>query len=87
MKLGAIAGLARCLILFAGMSLYGAPAFAQSDPLPSWNDGPAKQTIITFVKDTTTRGSPKFVDPTARIATFDQDGTTWVEQQIGRAHV
>ena len=55
---------------------------AQTDPLPSWNEGPAKQAILSLVKDTTTAGSPKFVDPAARIATFDQDGTTWVEQPI-----
>jgi phosphoglycolate phosphatase-like HAD superfamily hydrolase len=51
-----------------------------NDPLPSWNDGPAKQAIITFVKETTTEGNPKFVEPPERIAAFDQDGTTWVEQ-------
>jgi hypothetical protein len=51
-----------------------------TDPLPSWNDGPAKQAIVTFVKETTTQGSPKFVEPEERIAAFDQDGTTWVEQ-------
>jgi haloacid dehalogenase-like hydrolase len=51
-----------------------------TDPLPSWNDGAAKQAIIAFVKDTTTQGSPKFVEPAERIATFDQDGTLWVEQ-------
>jgi phosphoserine phosphatase len=68
-------------MVFAGIGL-GAQAFAQSDPLPAWNDGPAKQAIISFVKDTTTQGSPKFVDPAARIATFDQDGTTWVEQPL-----
>jgi phosphoglycolate phosphatase-like HAD superfamily hydrolase len=51
-----------------------------NDPLPSWNGGPAKQAIITFVTDTTTQGSPKFVEPQDRIAAFDQDGTTWVEQ-------
>jgi hypothetical protein len=51
-----------------------------SDPLPSWNDGPAKQAIVSFVKETTIPGTPKFVEPEARIATFDQDGTTWVEQ-------
>jgi phosphoglycolate phosphatase-like HAD superfamily hydrolase len=59
-----------------------AQAQAQTDPLPSWNDGPAKQAILTFVKETTTQASPKFVDPVARIATFDQDGTTWVEQPL-----
>ncbi len=50
------------------------------DPLPSWNDGPAKQAILNFVKVTTDHNSPKFVRSEERIATFDQDGTTWVEQ-------
>jgi hypothetical protein len=52
------------------------------DPLPSWNDGPAKQAIVEFVKATTTQGSPQFVSPEERIATFDQDGTLWVEHPI-----
>src|SRR5215472_17134068 len=52
------------------------------DPLPSWNDGPAKQAILEFVKATTTQGSPDFVPPDERIATFDQDGTLWVEHPI-----
>lgn len=60
-------------------SLY---AQAQTDPLPSWNDGPAKQAILTFVKETTTQGSSKFVPPAERIATFDQDGTLWVEHPM-----
>jgi len=51
-----------------------------TDPLPSWNDVPAKQAIVSFVKQTTTKGNPKFVEPEERIATFDQDGTLWVEQ-------
>jgi haloacid dehalogenase-like hydrolase len=55
---------------------------AQSDPLPSWNEGPTKTAIIEFVKATTEEGGPKFVPPEARIATFDQDGTTWVEQPM-----
>jgi phosphoserine phosphatase len=50
------------------------------DPLPSWNDGAPKKAIITFVNETTTPGGPKFVEPEGRIAAFDQDGTTWVEQ-------
>jgi phosphoserine phosphatase len=53
-----------------------------ADPLPSWNDGPAKQAILEFVKKTTMQGSPQFVPPEARIATFDQDGTLWVEHPI-----
>jgi phosphoserine phosphatase len=52
------------------------------DPLPSWNDGPTKQAITEFVKATTTQGSPQFVSPEERIATFDQDGTLWVEHPI-----
>jgi phosphoglycolate phosphatase-like HAD superfamily hydrolase len=54
-------------------------AQAARDPLPSWNNGPAKQAIVDFVRATTDKGSPKFVPPAERIATFDQDGTLWVE--------
>jgi hypothetical protein len=58
-------------------------ALAQSgDPLPSWNDGPAKDAILKFVRATTEASSPDFVPPEERIATFDQDGTLWVEQLI-----
>jgi haloacid dehalogenase-like hydrolase len=57
-------------------------AQAQTDPLPSWSDGPAKRAIVDLVKATTDRASPNFVPPEARIATFDQDGTTWVEHPI-----
>jgi phosphoserine phosphatase len=53
-----------------------------ADPLSSWNDGAAKQAIVEFVKATTTQGSPQFVPPEARIATFDQDGTLWVEHPM-----
>jgi phosphoserine phosphatase len=53
-----------------------------SDPLPSWNGGAAKQAIVEFVKVTTTQGSPHFVSPEERVATFDQDGTLWVEHPI-----
>jgi phosphoglycolate phosphatase-like HAD superfamily hydrolase len=51
-------------------------------PLASWNDGPAKQAILDFVRATTDRNSPKFVPPEQRIATFDQDGTLWVEHPM-----
>ena len=51
-------------------------------PLSAWNDGPAKQAIIAFVKETTTQGSPEYVPPEERIATFDQDGTLWVEHPM-----
>lgn len=64
--------------------LLTAPASAQttSGALPSWNEGPAKQAILDFVRDTTDRASPKFVPPEERIATFDQDGTLWVEHPV-----
>src|SRR4249920_457724 len=58
-------------------------AFAQSaDPLPSWNDGRTKQSIVDFVATVTTPGTPDFVPPGERIATFDNDGTLWVEQPL-----
>jgi phosphoglycolate phosphatase-like HAD superfamily hydrolase len=59
-----------------------AQARAQTDPLPSWNDGPARKTIVEFVQATTDKAGPKFVAPEARIATFDQDGTLWVEHPM-----
>jgi len=52
------------------------------DPLPSWNDGAAKKAIVEFVQSTTTSSNPKFVPPPERIATFDQDGTLWVEHPV-----
>lgn len=61
----------------------GAPlAQAQpvADPLPSWRDGPRKRALLDFVAAVTTAGSPAFVPPPARIATFDNDGCLWVEQ-------
>ena len=57
-------------------------AATSSDALPSWNDGPARQAIIDFVRATTDQASPKFVAPGERIATFDQDGTLWVEHPM-----
>ena len=58
------------------------PALAQGDPLPSWNDGPAKSAILDFVKRVTTDGGPEMVPPADRIAVFDNDGTLWSEQPI-----
>jgi hypothetical protein len=52
------------------------------DPLPSWNDGAAKQSIVEFVAKVTKSGSPDFVPPAERIATFDNDGTLWAEQPM-----
>ena len=63
------------LFIFCFTLLYG-------DPLPSWNEGAAKQAIIDFVQKTTDPSSAFFVPLEERVATFDQDGTLWVEQPI-----
>ncbi|HKN29290.1 MAG TPA: HAD family hydrolase [Roseiarcus sp.] len=65
----------------AGVSVVG-PAGAETDPLPSWNDGLAKGAILKFVRVTTDSASPDFVPPERRIVTFDQDGTLWVEHPM-----
>lgn len=53
-----------------------------ADPLPAWNDGAAKASIVAFVEKVTREGSPDFVPAAERIATFDNDGTLWAEQPI-----
>lgn len=68
-------------LLAIGLRLVPGVAHGE-DPLASWNDGAAKQAIVDFVKATTTQGSPQFVAPEERIATFDQDGTLWVEHPM-----
>lgn len=55
---------------------------AAADPLPSWNDGPSKRAILDLVKATTDRTGARFVPIEDRIATFDQDGTLWVEHPL-----
>src|SRR5271170_7695591 len=60
----------------------GGAAFAQTDPLPSWNDGAVKKSITDFVAKVTTAGSPDFVPVPERIATFDNDGTLWCEKPL-----
>ena len=72
---------ALALIGLARGPLLGADP-AKSDPLPSWNDGAAKQAIVAFVGKVTQQGSPDFVPPAERIATFDNDGTLWCEQPM-----
>lgn len=64
------------------LCLIGTNSGAAEDPLPSWNDGAAKTAIEQFVHVTTDPASPDFVPPAKRIATFDQDGTLWVEHPI-----
>lgn len=53
-----------------------------ADPLPAWNDGKSKQSIVDFVKRVTTRSGKDFVPPAERIAVFDNDGTLWAEQPL-----
>ena len=80
---GSTAGLAAGLALPALVPWGLAPvALAQSDALPSWNDGPAKQSILDFVSRTTTNGSRDWVPVPERIACFDNDGTLWTEQPM-----
>jgi len=68
--------LAVLLVAFASGSA------AARDPLPSWNDGPTKKAILEFVAAVTDAGGNDYVEPAERIATFDNDGTLWVEQPI-----
>jgi phosphoserine phosphatase len=72
-------------LLAAGLAaglLRGTGAFAQTDPLASWNDTAPKRAILDFVRRTTTSGSGDFVPVDRRIAVFDNDGTLWTEQPI-----
>jgi hypothetical protein len=73
----------------ATLSILFAPALpilrevqAGADPLPSWNDGPTKQAILNFVARVTQQDSPDFVPADDRVATFDNDGTLWVEHPM-----
>lgn len=63
------------ILLFLSIPIY-------ADELPSWNNGPNKQAIIKFVSEVTDKTNPHYTSPEDRIATFDNDGTLWVEQPI-----
>jgi len=70
---------------FVGILLLGfvvKTCLAGIDPLPSWNESPAKQSILLFVAAVTDPSSPDYVPPTERIATFDNDGTLWSERPV-----
>ncbi len=71
----------RAMAAAAALAFFAVRAAAQS-PLASWNDGPAKKAIVDFVQATATQGSPNFMPFDERIATFDQDGTLWVEHPM-----
>jgi len=64
-----------------GLGLISSQAPA-ADPMPSWNAGPARQSVISFVEKVTRAGSPALVPPAERIAVFDNDGTLWCEQPV-----
>ncbi len=70
----------RSLALAALAAALGATAAAQTDPLPSWREGPRRRALLDFVAAVTTQGHADFVPPAGRIAVFDNDGTLWVEQ-------
>lgn len=72
----------KSICLFLGLTLSTSLFASAQDPLPSWNDGVAKNAIIQFVAKTTTVGTPSFMLPAERIAVFDNDGTLWSEQPI-----
>src|ERR1700752_4302379 len=67
-------------ILLSFFVLFSTAAWAQ--PLPSWNDGAAKQGIVEFVKAVTAKGGKEYVAPPERVAVFDNDGTLWSEQPL-----
>lgn len=69
------------IVLLCGL-LLAVRANAQAPSLSSWNEGVAKQAIMAFVREVTDQSSPKYVQPADRIATFDQDGTLWVEHPL-----
>jgi phosphoglycolate phosphatase-like HAD superfamily hydrolase len=69
------------IFLLGAMALGMAPS-AFGDPLPSWNDTASKKAIVAFVEKVTTPGSPEYVAPAERIATFDNDGCLWSEQPM-----
>src|SRR5271170_95364 len=66
----------------AVLGAVGGVSVAEESLLPSWNKGPARGAIISFVRDTTEKTSSKYVEPKDRVATFDQDGTLWTEHPL-----
>jgi len=70
------------VLLAAFVGALGPISSRAEEPLPSWNDGEARQSILRFVESVTREGSPTFVPPAERIAVFDNDGTLWAEQPL-----
>jgi phosphoglycolate phosphatase-like HAD superfamily hydrolase len=82
-RVAALRGFLAASLMLCLAACANAPAdTAGTDPLPSWNDGPAKSAVVAFVGEVTDEGGPDFVPMAKRIAVFDNDGTLWAEQPI-----
>ena len=81
-KVSKLSDVFAAIMLCAVLLTVHAYANVGADPLPSWNNGPAKLAIVSFVKEVTDKSGAKYVEPEDRIATFDQDGTLWVEHPL-----
>jgi phosphoglycolate phosphatase-like HAD superfamily hydrolase len=68
--------------LLAAVAAGATASLEAADPLPSWNDGPARRGVVAFVEGATRAGGPGYVAPAERIAVFDNDGTLWSEQPM-----
>src|SRR5690349_17437712 len=77
-----LSSLAMLPVLSVALRSTAAVAQAQSDPLPSWNEGETKASILDFVGRVTAQSGPFFIPVDQRIATFDNDGTLWIEQPM-----
>ncbi len=75
-------GLTRWAVAAAASVAVAFSAMAKDDPLPSWNEGANKSAIISFVEKVTDKAGKDYVPPAERIATFDNDGTLWVEHPM-----
>src|SRR5215471_4258586 len=72
----------RSLVMASATLLFPAALAQAADPLPSWNEGAAKKTLVDFVAKVTQEGGKDFVRPDDRIAVLDNDGTLWCEQPL-----
>src|SRR6476619_8113791 len=70
------------IVVPLGLAIVSLPGAFADEPLASWNDTASKSAIISFIQKVTKEGSPDFVPPAERIATFDNDGTLWAEQPM-----
>ena len=71
-----------CWVTILVLTLTHGVVAAAEDPLPSWNDGAVKQSVLAFIEKVAKEGGSEFVPQIERIAAFDNDGTLWAEQPI-----